>query len=150
VHYRGPYYIAFAHAAVPASLVGKFVYSTHLVVLSVEPTFRIVYVSNAFDVTLDIYNIAAKIVKDQVPSNAFVLPVSLLKEESGSYLLTVNVNDQANVLLRLTGIEGLMYKVIKQDSDMKPTSGPKPLAVQDVIFECRKDQTAENIIHMEI
>lgn len=134
--YKYPYYVSVAHGTFfrdcPQPLTrchGKRYYTTHLIVMTIEPDFKIIYMSGnipfpsaSFDVPL---------VRYRFIDSSFFFPVGLILENSDSLVLGGHVNDHSSVLYRISGISSILAEVASFNQGRLDKPGPKPGVLQD-------------------
>ncbi|XP_013399569.1 uncharacterized protein LOC106165762 [Lingula anatina] len=132
-HYSGKYYVGVAHGTFFKAPSWKRFYTTHLVVLHVEP-FRIVYVSNDILVHHNIL-FSVPIVRARYIQDPFLFPVGIILEDPDTLYLGVHISDYSSVLLRMRGLKNLMTKVIEADKNAQSTRGPVPWTLQNFVWK---------------
>ena len=111
--YKHPYYIGIGHSTNYNGT--KRFYTSHLMAISVEPVFRIIYVSDPIEIKPAIYSyFTGKVIWKAVQGN-FIFPVGLLIENENSIVIGAHVNDHGSLLLRMEGIKSIMDQVISVD-----------------------------------
>ena len=113
LEYEYPYYIGIGHTT-NLRATSRF-YRAHIVVLSVEREFRVVYVSDPIQVNSKVFKLFAGSEFWSVVENNFIFPVGLVLENRDSILLGAHVNDQGSGLFRIQGLKSLLSKVIDTD-----------------------------------
>jgi hypothetical protein len=121
VLYSWPYYIGLAHSVV---IVEKNEtegfrynrvrrYEANIVVVRVQPKFRVVYVSCPLKFNPEIYkNINMVYYEGQVMvENEFIYPVSVVRESSDCIAVGGHIKDRVSVLFRVTGIRAIMAHI---------------------------------------
>ena len=111
--YQYPYYIGIEHSTIFENK--KRYYRAHIVLLCVEPDFRIVYISDALKLHPHIYSKFSGPKFWAVVEGNFIFPVGLLVENKDSIVLGAHVNDQGSALFRLQGLKNMLNKVITID-----------------------------------
>ena len=120
--YSYPYFIAVAHST---NFRGTTrIYRAHLVVLCVEPDFRIVYVSDPLKIHPHIYNLFSGPKFWKVVEDGFFFPVGLLIESKNRILIGAHINDHGSALLRLHGLENVLDRIFEMDRKSR-TQGPQ-------------------------
>ena len=140
VVYKFPYFITFAHSHTHCD-GDKRMYRAHFVVLSVEPTFRIVYVSDSLQFHPKV--MGRRALPFFFPCfDSYVFPVSINLRGQDIVDFGAHLNDNESIVLRVQGIKRTFDQVIVEDTDLDPTTGPKPGVVQDYLgnitaIECK-------------
>ena len=143
--YEWPYYIGIAHTTLYKEHNYKRHYTSHLVVLCVEP-YRIVYVSNDIQVHEDIFKLYP-IVRYRFIDEGFLFPVGLILEGKNVMNIGVHVSDHSSVIIRVTGLQNLMGRIIRQDKRNSPSHGPPVLYLQQHIHNAVENETHTKFVH---
>ena len=115
--YKHPYYIGLGHGAfLDKDHFWARHYVAYLIVLCVDP-FRVVYVSDPVQLHPNLYA-PHKIVWNYVKNN-FMFPTGLMIETEDSLVIGAHINDNASMILRMTGIKNFTEKVIMMDKANK-------------------------------
>lgn len=113
VLYRYPYYISVAHGTYfrdcrqeHARCHGKRYYTTHLILITIEPVFRIVYVSG--NIPYPEASLQLPLVRYRFIESTFFFPVGLILENPDSLIIGGHINDHSSCLYRLGNIATLL------------------------------------------
>ena len=142
--YKWPYYISVAHTTFFKDPGSKRYYASHIVVLSVSP-YRLVYVSSDILLHQEIYDVP--MVRHLYIEDGFLFPVGLIIEDLDTIAVGGHINDHSSVVVRVRGIRGLMDKVIKADTEVKPQAGPPVGSIQQYIHSLTQNETIYNFYH---
>ena len=142
IKYKHPYFISIAHSTSFVCDSWKKVYRSHLVIVSVEPTFRIVYLSDVLEFNQGVLNSQANV---YWCVDSFLFPVSLIARSRDVYDVGMHLDDSECLVIRISGLESIIEDVIRTDSTLRTKQGPKPGDVQHftrdiAIQECIKIQ----------
>ena len=118
VEYQYPYYIAIAHTT-NFRKRSRF-YRAHMLLLCVEPDFRVVYIGDAIQIHSKVYPIFSGPKFWSAVEDNFTFPVGLVLESKDSLLLGAHVNDQGSGLFRIRGFQQLLQEVIHTDKEENP------------------------------
>jgi len=121
-------------------------YTAHLIVLSVRPTYRVVYVSDSLRVHSKVYR-AAPMMRPRYIDDGFIFPVGLIVENDDSVALGVHVNDHSSVILRLKGLKTVMDRIIGQDRRRGSKRGPPVGDIQQHIHDILVNETHVPLLH---
>ena len=109
VLYKYPYYVSVAHGTYfrdcpqkESRCHGRRYYTTHIILMTIEPHFKILYISGNIPFPKATFNIP--IVRYRYIASSFFFPVGLILENSDSLVLGGHINDHSSVL------SGLVYK----------------------------------------
>lgn len=136
VLYKYPYYVSVAHGTyfrdcpdTTSRCNGRRYYTTHIIFMTIEPDFKIIYVSgnipfpeNSFDVP---------IVRYRFIESSFFFPVGLILESKDSLVLGGHINDHSSVLYRISNISSTLSQVMEYDKRNPNSPGPVPGILQD-------------------
>ncbi|XP_013387769.1 uncharacterized protein LOC106156882 isoform X2 [Lingula anatina] len=132
--YKWPYYIGMAHSVIvsqtPKENFG--IYNTHLVIISVEPTFRIVYVSAQIQFKEKFLN-QFPIARPYAQMRPFVFPVGIIFRNDDVIDVGAHLNDNSGYVIRLRGIRTLVRDAIALDKHHGRRSRPSPLVVNGYV-----------------
>ncbi|CAD5123065.1 DgyrCDS11445 [Dimorphilus gyrociliatus] len=141
--YKQPYYISIVHNTLFKERTSKRFYTAHLVVLSVEPIWRIVYISDPIKLNSEIYE-SSPLERPLYIEEDFIFPVGLTIDTPDSILIGAHANDHSAIIIRLRGIRELMNNVIESDDSEK---GPKAGIIQEYIHDRIELTTNMRFIH---
>ena len=149
--YKMPYYIGVAHCTMYKETAGWHrYYTTHIVLLRVEPTFRIVYVSDDISIHPAIYKLAP-MVRTKYIDDGFIFPVSILLPTDDIIDIGVHVNDYSSVIIRVKGMKSVMLDIIKQDMSRQVTlgvmHGPPPGSIQRYMHDNLEKKVNMKFVH---
>lgn len=122
VVWKHPYYISVAHATLYKKKNFHRFYTSHLVVLCVDP-YRIVYVSNDIRIHPLIYQ-STPMVRHMYIDDGFIFPVGIILENLDTLDIGVHVNDHSSIVIRMKGLEALMNRIIHLDKKEHAERGP--------------------------
>lgn len=135
IPYHGPYYVSFVLSKTFMKMgdTSKPLYQIHIVVLSISPTCRVVFVSHPLKLSLKFAQFAIHEDSRQNDEAVSLYPVSLVKEDMDTFVLSISVRDQSSLFVRITGMEKFIQKIITTDQDEKPSSGPLDNTIQEYV-----------------
>lgn len=149
VVYKYPYYISVAHGTFFKRSTWKRYYTTNLVVMSVRPTYRIVYSSATVQVHSDLLD-SIPIVRFIYIHDPFLFPVSVLLEDGDTLSIGLHVNDHSSVAIRLRGLKKVMAEVMRLDEGRSTAAnrrGPPPGALHNVTKQLAEMQSKYKLAH---
>lgn len=130
VLYKYPYYLSVAHGTFfrdcpvkNSRCDRKRFYSTHIIVMTLEPKFKILYISRNIPFPEASLNIP--IVRHMYIEDPFFFPVGLILESSDSIILGGHINDHSSTLFRITGLSSVLDDVITYHENQPYTHGPR-------------------------
>lgn len=145
VLYQHPYYISVAHNTLFKERTAKRYYSAHLVVVTMEPSWRVVYVSDGIQVHPQVYDSSPQ-ERPLYIEEDFIFPVGLTVDTVNSLLIGAHANDHSAIIVRLTGVYDIMKEVIGRD---KGSKGPKAGYLQEYIHDSLETNTKLKFIHQK-
>lgn len=144
VLYRHPYYLSIAHGTLfrdcaRAPCDWNRFYTANLVVMSVLPVHRIVYVSG------DIHfhpSVAASIpiVRYRYIRYPFIFPVSLILEDYDTIAIGGHISDYSSVILRLRGLKSIMQQ-IEEAGGGRASTGPPIGSLHRLVKQSASNET---------
>ena len=142
VLYKYPYYIGVAHSKNMYCDRARPMYRAHIVVVSVQPTFRLVYTSDNLRFNEKILALKPK---PQLIFDKYLYPISLVLRNDDIADVGMHLNDEAALILRLQGLTKLMSDVIEADSKSHFPHAPAAGIVQNYVedrlkMECRRQR----------
>ncbi|XP_067936625.1 uncharacterized protein [Watersipora subatra] len=136
VLYKYPYYISVAHGTyfrdcrdADSRCNGRRYYTTHIILMTIEPDFKIVYVSGNIAFPEESFQIP--LVRYRFIESSFFFPVGLILENADSLVLGGHINDHSSVLYRISNISSVMKQVIELDQLASDNQGPALGVFQD-------------------
>ncbi|CAH1790911.1 unnamed protein product [Owenia fusiformis] len=112
IMYKRPYYVSTAHSTVFCGGMGRRMYGIHIVVISIIPKFRIVYISANV-------KFHSEILKKQpifpAAISSFIFPTTLLLRDEDMADIGGHLNDIEALLLRVKGFRTVIDEVIQID-----------------------------------
>lgn len=135
--YKYPYYITIAHGtffqncseyAVNACH-GRRYYTTHLIMMVIEPEFKIIYMSDNIPYPKKTFDLP--IVRYRYIHDSFFFPVGLILENHNSLVLGGHVNDHSSVLYRIRGFQSALDTAIQYNQANPHKPGPQTGLLND-------------------
>lgn len=136
VLYRYPYYISIAHGTYfrrcpekTSRCNGRRYYSTHLILMTIEPDFKILYVSG--NIPFPEVSFQVPLVRYRFIENSFFFPVGLILENVDSLVVGGHINDHSSVLYRISNISSAISSAIEASQADINKPGPVPGILQN-------------------
>lgn len=145
VLYKYPYYISVAHGTFYQTCPqANFTannnktrkktchtrhYTTFLVMMTIEPTFKIIYMSDCIPFPKKAFDIP--MVRYKFIPDPFFFPVGLILESSDSLVVGGHINDHSSVLFRIRGYKQSLDSAIKYHISNPNKPGPEVGALHD-------------------
>ena len=144
--YQWPYYVSAAHSTLYKEENHQQIYTCHFVVMRVQPTYRIVYVSHPVALNSSLLN-AYPIVRAHAISDRYFFPTTLILENADIIVVGGHINDHSSVLLRFTGLRELMTQVMTSDAQQGVTHGPEAGVIQRHVHDVAENVTGLKFVH---
>ncbi|XP_013380179.1 uncharacterized protein LOC106151431 [Lingula anatina] len=129
--YKWPYYLCMGHARVLKKSNGHSVYTANLVLLSVLPVPRIVFVSSPIHVQPTILDVP--IIRGSFIDDPYIYPLSLIIEDLDTLMVGVTINDNRAAVIRVRNVKNILQEAMDTDKRLGARKGPKIRTVQKYI-----------------
>ncbi|XP_074658723.1 uncharacterized protein LOC141911634 [Tubulanus polymorphus] len=131
--YKWPFYISAVHSTITRKIDTKYkrYYIFHLLVMSVDPVFKIEYMTEAINIHPLVLK-SCPIVRHLYIADEFFFPVSIHLETDDSIVVGGHINDHSAAVFRVTGIREMMAQVMKLAKDAA-SSGTKASSPRRVV-----------------